>query len=178
MRELGRIVVVIAIAAAAVLLRTFVAGSYYVPSASMEPTVHGCTGCNNDHVLVDKLSYRMHHIHRGDVVVFNRPESWLVTDKVLIKRVIGLPGDKLTDRKGTVYVNGLELEEPYLNSACKGGTDGLPAKSVTVPDGHAFVMGDNRCDSSDRRRFGPNADSSVIGRAFVIIWPWDRIHWL
>ncbi|GEM_PF-610641 len=178
-RTLTRVVVVIAIAAvAAVLLRTYVAQSYYIPSASMEPTLHGCRGCNNDHVLVDKLSYRMHDIRRGDVVVFHRPKSWSVSDKVLIKRVIGVPGDTLTNRNGTVYVNGLALEEPYLNSACKGGTTNFPVQSVTVPVGQAFVMGDNRCDSSDSRRFGAIPDSAVVGRASVIIWPLGRIHWL
>jgi signal peptidase I len=110
--------------------------------------------------------------------VFHRPRSWPVPDKVLIKRVIGLPGDRLSERDGTVYANGLELEEPYANSACKGGTTNFPTKSVTVPAGHAFVMGDNRCDSSDSRSFGAIADSSVIGRAFVIIRPSDRVHWL
>jgi signal peptidase I len=165
-------------AAAALLLRTFVVAPYIIPSASMEPTLHGCTGCNDDRVLVNKLSYRIHGIHRGDVVVFHRPKTWQVSDKVLIKRVIGLPGDVLTTRRGTVYVDGLQLAEPYVNPGCKGGTIGLPSKSVTVRPDTAFVMGDNRCDSSDSRRFGAIPQSSVIGRAFVTIWPFGRIHWL
>ena len=178
MRGATRLLVVVVIAAViAILLRTFVVAPYYIPSASMEPTLHGCTGCNNDHVLVDKLSYKMHSIHRGDVVVFHRPDAWQVSDKVLIKRVIGLPGDTLTARKGIVYVDGLALAEPYLDKACRSGTTNFP-KSVTVPDGEAFVMGDNRCDSSDSRRFGAIPDSKVIGRAFMIIWPLGRLHWL
>lgn len=171
-------VVIVIVGAAALLLRAFVVAPYYIPSGSMEPTLHGCKGCNDDHVLVDKLSYRMHDIRRGDVVVFHRPKAWKVSDKVLIKRVIGLPGDVLTVRKGTVYVDGLALEEPYLNPACHGVTTNFPRKPVTVADGQAFVMGDNRCDSSDSRRFGPISDSSVIGRAFVTIWPLGRVHWL
>ena len=123
----------------------------------------------------------MHEIHRGDVVVFHRPKSWNVSDKVLIKRVIGLPGDTLTDRNATIYVNGLALDEPYLNLSCKGTTfptkNGKPV-SFTVTDGQAFVMGDNRCESFDSRRFGAIPDSSVIGRAFVIIWPFGHLHWL
>ncbi len=103
------VVVVVCAAIAALLLRTFVVAPYFIPSASMEPTLHGCAGCNNDHVLVNKLSYRLHGIHRGDVVVFKRPRTWNVTDKVLIKRVIGLPGDVLTTRNGIVYVDGLQL---------------------------------------------------------------------
>ena len=79
-----------------VLLRMFVVGSYWIPSASMEPTLHGCPGCNDDHVLVNKLSYKMHGFKRGDVVVFTKPAGVDVPEKVLIKRVIGLPGDLLT----------------------------------------------------------------------------------
>jgi signal peptidase I len=178
-RRLVAVLVVCAVGAtAALLLRTFVVAPYIIPSASMEPTLHGCTGCNDDRVLVNKLSYRFHGIHRGDVVVFHRPKTWQVSDKVLIKRVIGLPGDVLTTRRGTVYVDGLQLAEPYVNPRCKGGTIGLPSKSVTVRPDTAFVMGDNRCDSSDSRRFGAIPQSSVIGRAFVTIWPFGRIHWL
>jgi signal peptidase I len=171
-------VIVVVATTAALLLRAFVVAPYFIPSASMEPTLHGCSGCNNDRVLVNKLSYRIHSIHRGDVVVFHRPKTWQVSDKVLIKRVIGLPGEVLTTRKGIVYVDGLELAEPYLDRHCPSGTVGLPAKSVTVPPDTAFVMGDNRCDSSDSRRFGAIPESSVIGRAFVTIWPFGRMHWL
>jgi signal peptidase I len=174
-----RLLVVVVIAAViATLLRTYVVAPYFIPSASMEPTLHGCSGCNDDHVLVDKLSYKMHAIHRGDVVVFHRPQAWQVTEKVLIKRVIGLPGDTLTARNGIVFVDGLALQEPYLDKACQSGTTNFPTKPVTVPDGEAYVMGDNRCDSSDSRRFGAIADSTVIGRAFLIIWPLGRLHWL
>jgi signal peptidase I len=179
LRGVIRLLIVVVIAAViATLLRTYVVAPYYIPSASMEPTLHGCTGCNNDHVLVDKLSYKMHDIHRGDVVVFHRPKAWQVSEKVLIKRVIGLPGDTLTAKDGIVYVDGLALSEPYVDKACQSGTTNFPSKPVTVPDGEAFVMGDNRCDSSDSRRFGAIPDSAVIGRAFLIVWPLGRLHWL
>jgi signal peptidase I len=161
-----------------VLLRTFVVGSYWIPSASMEPTLHGCPGCNDDHVLVNKLSYKMHGFKRGDVVVFTKPANVAVPEKVLIKRVIGLPGDLLTDRNGSVFVNGLQLTEPYVNPLCKHGTTGLPAHGARVPAGKLYVMGDNRCDSKDSRAFGPIPESSVQGRAFVIIWPYGRMHYL
>jgi signal peptidase I len=160
----------------ALLLRTYVISPYYIPSASMEQTLHGCTGCNNDHVLVNKLSYHLHPIHRGDVVVFHRPASWDVSDKVLIKRVIGMPGDVLTDRNGVVYINGDQLAEPYIDPQCTGGTLDLPR--TVVPAGDLFVMGDDRCQSADSRSFGPIPKSTVIGRAFLIIWPLGRIHWL
>ena len=152
----------------------------------MEKTLHGCQGCNNDHVLVDKLSYHLHDVHRGDVVVFNRPKTWSsVPDKVLIKRVIGLPGDVLSlDKKGQVYVNKQLLKEPYLDKNCPPmttlGPTGSPTvlKTAAVPAGEYFVMGDNRCESSDSRVSGPIPKSSIIGRAFLIIWPLGRIHYL
>ncbi|MDT4892575.1 MAG: signal peptidase [Pseudonocardiales bacterium] len=172
-----RLAIVLGVAVvAALLLRTFVMAPYYIPSASMEPTLHGCAGCNNDHVLVNKLSYRMHDIRRGDVVVFHRPSSWQVSQKLLVKRVIGLPGDVLTTKGGVVYVNGLLLDEPYVDDDCTAGTTDL--SRVTVPAGSIFVMGDNRCQSEDSRRFGSVRESDVLGRAFVIVWPLGRLHWI
>jgi signal peptidase I len=181
-RRTGRLVLrltvmVVVAALAAVLLRTFVIASYYIPSASMEPTLHGCPGCNNDHVLVNKLSYHLHSVHRGDVVVFHRPAGAPTNEKVLIKRVIGLPGDVLTDRNDVIYVDGRPLHEPYLNPAC-AGTQNFPSGPVTVPTDEVYVMGDNRCDSSDSRVFGAIPESSIIGRAFVIVWPLGRLHYL
>jgi signal peptidase I len=178
------IVVVLAIGVA-FGLRTYVVAPYYIPSQSMEPTLHGCTPhCNNDHVLVDKLSYHLHSVHRGDVVVFNLPKTWHgINDKVLIKRVIGLPGDVLTLKNGDVYVNGQQLQEPYVKD-CGGVTTTLGPANTTitttakVPPGQLFVMGDNRCESDDSRTNGTIPRSSIIGRAFVIIWPLGRIHYL
>jgi len=183
-RAVQTLVVVCIVVVAAVLVRMFVAAPYFIPSASMEPTLHGCSGCNNDHVLVNKLSYKLHGVHRGDVVVFDRPSTWQVDEKHLIKRVIGLPGDVLTVRKGKLYVNGLQLQEPYLDSKCGPMTSlgESPAKPTTkygpVPKDEVFVMGDNRCDSSDSRAFGPVPESDIVGRAFVIIWPLGRLHYL
>ena len=169
---------------AALGLRAYVVAPYFIPSGSMEPTLHGCQGCNNDHVLVDKLSYKLHGVHRGDVVVFNRPASWAsVNDKVLIKRVIGLPGDVLTLKNGIVFVNGQALQEPYIK-LCGGVTNTLGptgsdiTKTEKVPPGDLFVMGDNRCQSDDSRTNGPIPKKNIIGRAFLIIWPLGRIHYL
>jgi signal peptidase I len=180
-----RTAVLLAIAAVtAVLLRAFVVAPYYIPSASMEPTLHGCPGCNNDHVLVDKLSYRMHDVHRGDIVVFHRPKTWDVPEQTLIKRVIGLPGDTLSVRGGKLFVNGLQLQESYLNAHCPPmtGLGEAPARPTStygpIPLNDVFVMGDNRCDSTDSRAFGPVPESDIVGRAFLIIWPVGRIHTL
>jgi signal peptidase I len=171
-----RILVLISVAGMlAVTLRTFVVEPFWIPSESMEKTLHGCTGCNDDRLLVDKLSYKLHPVHRGDVVVFRRPPSVNASEKVLIKRVVGLSGETVRGRDGKVWIGDRLLDEPYVNGVCDGTQDFAP---VAVPSGDVFVMGDNRCDSTDSRVFGPIKKSSIIGRAFLIIWPLGRIHWL
>ncbi|HSY15402.1 MAG TPA: signal peptidase I [Jatrophihabitantaceae bacterium] len=171
-----RLLVLIAVLAVVAFgLRTFVVQPFYVPSASMEPTLHGCPACDGDRVLVDKLSYRLHGVHRGDVVVFDRPAGADESTSVLIRRVVGLPGETVSARGGKVYIGKDVLDEPYLNPGCKGTATFGP---ITVPAGSYFVLGDNRCDSVDSRSFGAVRKASVIGRAFVIAWPLARIHWL
>lgn len=156
---------------AALLLRTFVVQTFYIPSQSMHDTL-----LEGDRVLVNKLAYHLHNINRGDVIVFRRPVNLDIPDNDLIKRVIGLPGDRLEARNGAVYVNGRLLTEPYIQRDCTKGTLDLPP--TVVPAGYIFVMGDNRCDSTDSRIFGPIKESLVVGRAFVLIWPPGRIGWL
>lgn len=171
-----RLVVLLAVTALLALgLRAFVVEPFWIPSESMEPTLHGCAGCDNDRLLVDRLSYHLHAVHRGDVVVFHRPPGIDAAEKVLIKRVIGLPGETVSGHGGKVWIGSRPLEESYVNAACHGTADFSP---VTVPPDRYFVMGDNRCDSTDSRVFGPIPRSSIIGRAFLIIWPLSRIHWL
>jgi signal peptidase I len=157
------------------VLRTFVVQPFWIPSSSMEPTLHGCTGCNEDRLLVDKLSYKFHSVHRKDVVVFTRPADFDIDEQDLIKRVIGLPGETVSGHDGKVWVGDTALTESYVKASC-GGTTDFPA--VTVPAGDVFVMGDNRCDSSDSRVFGPIKQSSIVGRAFIVLWPLSRIHLL
>src|SRR5581483_9989520 len=128
------------IGTAAFLLRSYVVQPYYIPSESMEPTLHGCTGCNDDHVLVDKISYRAHDVREGDIVVFHRPKGDQSPESVLIKRVIALAGDDVQLKKGHVFVNGLELNEPYVNKNC-GSAPTQPLTSTThwsVPNGDVF----------------------------------------
>jgi signal peptidase I len=181
-RILSALVVIGIVVAAVVALRAYVLAPYYIPSASMEPTLHGCPGCENDRVLVDKLSYHLHPVHRGDVVVFDRPSTWVVPDSVLIKRVIGLPGDRLSLRQGQLYVNGLRLAEPYVNRSCPAMRSLRAGRAATllapVPLHELWVMGDNRCDSSDSRVFGPVPEQDLVGRALLIIWPVKRLHYL
>jgi signal peptidase I len=130
---------------------------------------------DGDRVLVNKLSYDAHDVNRGDVVVFHRPPNLVAAEgdpEDLIKRVIGLPGETVTSRDGVVYIDDRRLTEPYLP---EGTTTFNLDAPITVPDGHVLVMGDNRGNSTDGRSFGPIPIDSVIGRAFVIMWPPGRM---
>src|SRR5206468_8605748 len=121
-----------------------------------------------DRVLVNKLSYKVHDVHRGDVVVFERPPGQPANAiKDLIKRVVGLPGDEIEAKNGVVYIDGKKLDEKYLVDGVT--TNNLPKQEV--PSGHVFVMGDNRSDSADSRVFGPIDEDTIVGRAFIRVWP-------
>jgi signal peptidase I len=168
------VAVVIGALVVALVVKTFLFQAFYIPSASMEPTLS-----EGDRVLVNKISYDLHDVNRGDVIVFELDEEDVGQDgiKDLIKRVIGLPGDVIESRDGVVYVNDRALEEPYLTD---GMVTGDPEDSrnpaierQTVPAGHVFVLGDNRSNSADSRYpyRGPIAIDSIVGRAFVLVWP-------
>jgi signal peptidase I len=146
----------------AFLIKTFLLQAFYIPSLSMAPTLQ-----INDRVLVNKLSYDLHDVHRGDLVVFESPPNEGSETKDLIKRVIGLPGETVESRDGRILIDGQPLDEPYLD---RGVTTGALEK-ITVPPDHLWVMGDNRANSRDSRFFGPIPESLVIGRAFVRVWP-------
>ncbi|HVL04920.1 MAG TPA: signal peptidase I [Acidimicrobiales bacterium] len=146
----------------AFLIKTFLLQAFYIPSLSMAPTLQV-----NDRVLVNKLSYDLHDVNRGDLVVFESPPNEGSQTKDLIKRVIGLPGETVESRDGHILINGQVLEEPYLGPDVITG----PLEKVTVPPEHLWVMGDNRPNSRDSRFFGAIPESLVIGRAFIRVWP-------
>ena len=165
----------------AFLVRGFALQQFYISGPSMESTMF-----QNNRVLVNKISYRLHDIHRGDVVVFDRvtTDGVAVQHDDLIKRVIGLAGDTISISKCVVSVNGKAIDEPYLNDYDLAQTNlddrcRIPEMAVTTVDsGHLFVMGDNRPQSFDSRMFGTIDKKLVVGRAFVIIWPIGSFHWL
>ena len=171
-------VVVIAIGAA-LLIRLFLFQQYYIDGPSMQTTL-----MPQDRVLVNKMSYKLHDIHRGDVIVFDRVTNEVQHDD-LIKRVMGLPGETLEIRSCIVYIDGVQVDEPYLNpeqtsqiepsARCGSHTDLAP---LVVPEDMVFVMGDNRVQSFDSRDFGPINTDKVRGRAFVVIWPASAWAWL
>ena len=159
---------------AAFLVKTFVLQTFFIPSASMEPTLDV-----GDRVFVNKLAYSFHSVHRGDLVVFTLPpgESAGVGVDDLIKRVVGLPGETIEARDGRVFIDGRPLPEPYLPRDVSP-VAGLPLAKQVIPAGHYFLMGDNRGNSSDSRRFGPISGDLIVGRAFVRIWPFSRLAFL
>ncbi len=167
------VAVIVGAVLVALLVRNFVVQSFQIPSGSMHPTL-----LEGDRVLVNRLSYRLHDINRGDVIVFERPDTAPASPEEpddLIKRVIALPGETIEAREGRVYIDGESLEEPYLDPGTL--TTNLD-EPVVVPDGEVFVMGDNRGNSSDSRFIGTIPEDSVIGRAFAIIWPPSRFSGL
>jgi signal peptidase I len=174
----------------ALVVKTFFLQAFYIPSQSMEPTLEV-----GDRVLVQKISYYLHDPRRGEIIVFENPHETREPDRGLvggffhwmfqglgvqhpdnvdfIKRVIGLPGDTVWAKDGSVYVNGRKLSEPYLTQ--KTGD----FRRTAVPAGDLFVMGDNRANSDDSRyNLGFVPESKVIGRAWVIIWPAGRMSLL
>lgn len=174
------LVVVLALGAA-LLVRVYVLQQFYISGPSMETTLFG-----NNRVLVNKLSYRLHDIHRGDVVVFDRvtTSDGTVSHDDLIKRVIALPGDTIEIKNCIVIVNSKPTVEPYLDKDVLDITEPVNRCRVanmpvqTVPERKIFVMGDNRSESFDSRSFGPISKSLIVGRAFAIVWPFNRISTL
>jgi signal peptidase I len=176
----------------AIVIKTFLFQAFYIPSDSMEPTL-----MVGDRVLVNKLSYRLHDVNDGDIVVFDRPstsgqtvegcdggsvnippsESFSSEEvKDLIKRVIATEGQTVEQRGGQIYVNGKQLNEPYVHQTTPGVPDRTPSfhfssQCIRVPPGKVFVLGDNRLDSNASNMFGPIPESSIVGRAFVRVWP-------
>lgn len=184
-RELPVLVVIAFVVA--LLIKTFLLQAFYIPSASMEPTL-----VEGDRVLVEKLSYRWGEPERGDVIVFEKEFSPIIPAEEddpfwedigsalkglfgfptggtqdFIKRVMAVEGDTIEGREGRVYVNDQAVHEPYLSD----GTETSPFGAVTIPKGMIFVMGDNRGNSDDSRAFGPIPVDEVVGHAFLLLWP-------
>jgi signal peptidase I len=169
----------------AIVLRTYVVQTFYIPTGSMEPTLQV-----GDRILVNKLSYHLHGVHRGDIVVFNRPKTEncggpAVND--LVKRVIGLPGETISTSDGYVDINGRRLNESWLPPSHQGitgeGPAGNPAGATAnlsapykIPANDYYVMGDNRMDSCDSRFWGPVPGNLIVGKVELRVWPLSSLH--
>jgi signal peptidase I len=190
----------------ALLVKTFLVQAFFIPSGSMEQTLHGCPGCTGDRVLVNKVPYWFGEPKPGDIVVFKGPDTWAPevdvapasnwftgsllwlgravgvappSDEDFVKRVIATGGQTVQccDAQGRVTVDGKPLDEPYIYQ------DNHQAFGpVTVPQGRLWVMGDHRGNSADSRVHltdkysGTVAVNDVIGKAAVVVWPLSRFH--
>ena len=158
-------------------LRSFVFQTYFIPSGSMEPTLQ-----IGDRIVVDKLAVRFGTVNRGDVVVFHSPareDCAGVHDPILVKRVIGLPGDTLYSIGNIIYVDGHALDERWPHSEPLGPPAvATPRHPVHVAPGRYFMVGDNHFNSCDSRYWGTVPRSAIIGKVFMRVWPFGRIGFL
>ncbi len=165
---------VIAIVLAAII-RYFLFAPILVDGLSMMPTLH-----NENRMVVNKMSYKIGEPERFDIVVFHATE-----EKDYIKRVIGLPGDKIEYKDDTLYVNGKAYDEPYLDEAKEQMIEGPLTEPFTleeiigqetVPEGEVFVMGDNRRYSKDSRHIGTIKQSEILGKTSLVYWPLNEFR--
>jgi signal peptidase I len=182
----------------ALAIQAFVIKPYRIPSASMLPTLH-----INQRVLVDRIGSHFSSPGVGDIVVFHPPKQYgecanpnegqnqsgqdgaqacdaqqkQASSETFIKRVVGVPGDRLSIHNGHVIRNGLAERDTYIVPCGGGGACNFPA-TITIPHGDYFMMGDNRPDSEDSRFWGPVPKSWIIGKAFFTYWPPDRVGFL
>lgn len=174
-------VVTLAVAAVVVLaIEAEVAQPYRVPTASMEPTLQcakpgqGCTGRLNDRVIVAKIVYRFRGPTRFEIAVFHAPplaKARCDEGGTFLKRVIGLPGEQVSERDGFFYVDGKKLDEPYLTEFDR---DSVTHAWKRLGPKEYFVMGDNRLESCDSRTWGPVPRSAFIGPVVATYWPPTR----
>jgi signal peptidase I len=163
-------------------IKAWVVNPYRIPSSSMEPTLHcahatptdGCEARFSDRVLANRLIYHFRSPHRTEIIVFNTPpraKEECGTSGTFVKRLIGLPGETVSERNGTVFIDGKKLNEPYI----KPGRRDAETGKWKVPLGSYFFMGDNRSQSCDSRRWGAVPRANLIGKLFATYWPPNRI---
>lgn len=189
--SLAELLLIVAVALGlALLIQALLVKPFRIPSQSMEPTLDV-----GQRVLVDRVSFRFSDPERGDIVVFNPPlgsqrgnqcgadhstnqacpePTDEPADTNFIKRVVGVPGDRLKVIDGQVYINGEAVDEPYVRPSATCSLCNL-SQEITIPPDHFFMMGDNRGQSADSREWGPVPEDWIIGNAFFTYWPPDRI---
>ena len=194
-RSVVELVVIVAIALGlAIVIQGFIVKPYEIPSASMEPTLG-----INQRILVNRIDTHLFNLHVGDIVVFHPPASETCADpgegdsgagqdatracdvaqtressQTYVKRVVGLPGDRLSIVNGHVYRDGRPEKSSFTIPCGDAGECNFRA-TITIPKGDYYMMGDNRPDSLDSRYWGPVPKAWLIGKAFLTYWPPDRI---
>jgi signal peptidase I len=158
-REIGETVIPAVVIA--LFINLFLAQATQVLGQSMEPTLH-----SSQRVVIEKVSYLLHGPRRGDIVVINSSDQ----SEMLIKRVVGLPGESIEVKNGQVFINGQLLEETWTHR--QGGGQFGPQ---TIPPLHVFVLGDNRGASNDSRNFGPVPIDDIVGQAWISYWPPEEV---
>jgi signal peptidase I len=169
-------------------LKAWVVNPYRIPTESMEPTLHcarpmtGCEARSSDRVLVNRFIYHFRDPKRKEIVVFNAPERARLDcgqSGVYIKRLIGVPGDRWEERNGYVYIDGKRLDEPYVQPGRRDHKtlrlDDILPNATVIPKDRYLMMGDNRAESCDSRRWGLVPRRSLIGEVFLTYWPPRRI---
>ena len=142
--------------------------SFAIQTVHVEGLSMFATLDDNDYLIANKIDYRLHPPQRGDIIIL-RPPTMSTTD--YIKRVIGLPGERLLIHGGYVYINGHKLDEPYLPEIWTVDTEWGGPNGTVIPPNEYFVMGDNRNRSQDSRVFGPISRDRIDGKAWFRIWP-------
>lgn len=197
--SLLELVVIVATALGlALAIQAFVVKPYRIPSASMEPTLG-----INQRILVNRIGTHLFTPHVGDIIVFHPPKNYSscanpaegestagmdnrracdvaqsqASSVTFIKRLVGLPGDRISILNGHVIRNGVQEKDPYIVQCQGGGACNFP-QAITVPRGDYYMMGDNRPDSEDSRFWGPVPKSWIIGKAFFTYWPPGRVGFL
>jgi signal peptidase I len=163
-------------------LKMWVVNPYRIPSSSMEPTLHcakpalGCEASYSDRVLANRFIYHFRNPKRGEIIVFQTPPEAKIrcgAGGTFVKRLIGLPGETVSERDGFIYINGIQLHEPYIAADRR---DHEPPRTWTkIPKGYYFFMGDNRAQSCDSRVWGPVPRKNLIGEVFFVYWPPNRL---
>lgn len=159
-----------------------VAKPYRIPTSSMEPTLHcakpadGCLAGTSDRVIADRLAYELGGPARGQVVVFTAPAAAAKCGPgdggtTFVKRLIGMPGDTVSERAGYVFINGHKLNEPYVDEGTRDSRSG----TWHVPAGHYFFLGDDRVNSCDSRTWGSVPRGNLIGPVIATYWPPSRL---